>query len=109
MASKIGDAVSLSDPENEFTTPDDRQKIIKTMDGIHIEDYGHVAAGDTTSCEFVFYKTEWEKIISYWNNRKIVHVSYLSENFMARVVVKSHQHVKKFPNYYKATIEFWRV
>ena len=109
MAIKIGDAVSLSDPENEQITPDDRRQIIEVIGGVVVQDYGHVEAGDKASWKLTFSSENWEKIKSYWNDGTIVQVTDAGKDtFNARVIIKSYNRRAKFPKYWDAQIELWR-
>lgn len=42
---RIGDAAAFRRPEDWSITPDDRQEKHQTIDGVVVEDYGHVDAG----------------------------------------------------------------
>lgn len=110
IAIKIGDAVSLSNPANEQITPDDRRQKIEIIGGVVVQDYGHIAAGDTTSWELEFNASNWSKIVDYWDNGTMVQVTDAGgEVFTARVIVKSYLRIPKFPGYHRAQIELWRV
>ena len=46
MAIRIGDVWSLSNPESETITPDDRQQTIEILGGVSVQDFGHIEAGE---------------------------------------------------------------
>lgn len=110
MAIKIGDAASLSDPENEQITTDDRQQIIEVIGGNVVQDYGHIESGDKRSWSLTFSRANWEIVKGYWNKRTLVTVTDQNkESFTARIVIKSYQRVKRFPGYITANIELWLI
>ena len=111
MAIKIGEAVSLNNPENETITPDDRQQTMEIIGGVVVQDYGHVEAGDKISWTLQFRKAEWEKVKSYWNNREMILLEDAAgEAFYARVVVKSYARLARFERQaVEANIELWRI
>ena len=110
MAIKIGDAVSLNNPESETITPDDRQETLEIIDGVVVQDFGRVEAGDKISWTLHFLKPEWEKVKGYWNRRDYVVIEDAAgESFYARVVVKSYSRLARFENKaIEANIELWR-
>lgn len=111
MAIKIGNAVSLSNPENETVTPDDRQETLEVIGGVVVQDFGRVEAGDKISWTLQFLKPEWEKVKHYWNSREFVVVEDAGGDvFQARVVVKSYSRLARFEGKaVEANIELWRV
>ena len=66
MVIRIGDAVSLSRPENFKYTPDDRQTVIETDGGNIVQDYGHISSGDRINFSAVFRRDEFMKIWEYF-------------------------------------------
>ena len=79
---KIGDAVAFRRPEEWSHTPDDRQEQHKTINGVVVEDYGHVDAGDDHA------GTVWEN---------------------SRGAIKKDSYIGYHENYYKLEREFWSV
>lgn len=110
MSVKIGEAVSMNEPEDGAITPDDRQELVKVFGSVVVQDYGHIEAGDTASWKLQFDKKNWELVKSYWHNRVIVNVQDAAKQiFQARIVVKSYSRVNRFPDYINASIELWRI
>ena len=110
MSVKIGEAVSMGEPESERITPDDRQQTLEVIGGVVVQDYGRVEIGDKTAWTLTFAPGDWVKIKSYWTNRTIVNVQAENgETFPARVVVKSWQRMSRFPDHIKADLELWRL
>lgn len=108
---KIGDAVAFRRPEDWSYTPDDRQEQHQTIDGVVVEDYGHVDAGDVINCTVVMAYKEYEKVYNYWLNRtkvKVVdHAGTVWENM--RVVIKKDSYITYHESYHKLEIELWSV
>ena len=44
---RIGDVLSFARPEDWTYTPDDRQQKVEIINGVAIQDFGHIEAGDT--------------------------------------------------------------
>ena len=110
MAIKIGTVYSLSNPENETITPDDRQQTIEIMDGVSVQDYGHIAAGDKITWTLTFSPAAWMVVKDYWNTRQLVSITDAGgETFTGRVVIKSYSRKARFESHVVANIEIWRV
>jgi len=97
--------------ENWEIIPDDRQQTVEIIDGVAVQDYGHVESGDKIGCSVTVSKTGWNTIRKYWNERMPVDVEDEAGNLYKnlRVVVKSWRYVNRFPDYYTLKLEFWRV
>ena len=110
MHINIGGVRTLS-VENWETIPDDRQQTVGIMDGIAVEDFGHIEAGDKISCTVIVSAAGWNTIKRYWDKRILVDVEDEAGNVYRdlRVVVKSYRYVHRFPTHYELTLEFWRV
>lgn len=102
---------SLSDPENETITPDDRQQTLEVIGGVVVQDYGHIVAGDKISWTLVFPKAAWAQIKAWWNARAMVSIVDASGDvFKARIVVKSYSYVPRFAKKaVQAQLELWMV
>lgn len=108
---QVGTACSFGRPENWTYTPDDRQEKIELINGVVVQDCGHVSDGDTFSCSATFSSTDFTTLMRYWTNRTkvtVVDESGASHSNM-RVIVKSYAYVDRFPSYVKADLEFWQV
>lgn len=111
MLLKIGDAVAFRRPEDWSYTPDDRQEAHQTIDGVVVEDYGHVDAGDVINCTVVMAYREYVKVYNYWINRtrvKVVdHAGQEWDNM--RVVIKKDSYIDYHESYHKLDLELWRA
>lgn len=111
MKLTIGDAICFRRPESWSVEPDDRQEQHKTIDGVVVEDYGHVDAGDIISTTIVLSYENYVKVYNYWLNRtrvKVVdHAGTIWENM--RVVIKKDTYVNRHESYHQLEIELWRV
>lgn len=107
---RIGEAVSMNDPEDGSVKPDDRIELVQVFGSVVVQDYGHIEAGDTASWKLQFDKKNWELVKNYWHNRVIVNVQDAAKQiFQARIIIKSYTRVKRFPDCITAQIELWRV
>ena len=102
---------SLSNPENETITPDDRQQLIEVIGGVVVQDFGYIADGEKVAWTLQFDASAWATIKTYWTSRTLVTVVDAAGNsFTARVVVKSYSYVPMFETKaVQAVIELWRV
>ena len=111
MVIRIGDAVSLSRPENFKYTPDDRQTVIETDGGNIVQDYGHISSGDKMTFSCVFEREEFVKVYNYWHNRELVNFTDTAGNVWEDIRVKiiSYGYEQHFENYINAELEIWRI
>lgn len=109
MRIQIGDVYSYKNPESWTYTPDDRQEKVELINGVAVQDCDYIPAGDTISCSAIFSILDFGTIKTYWINRTRVTVTDESGQSYsnARIIVKSYQHVERFPNFVKAELEFW--
>ncbi len=107
----IGEIIVYSRTSEWTVTPDDRQTLIKTFGGNIVEDYGRFESGDVISCEFIFRKKDWDKIINYWKNRTKIDIIKEDSTVIpnARIVIKTILEIPKFPDMVKSKLEFWRI
>ena len=110
MHIKIGGVLTL-DVENWETILDDRQQTVEILNGVAVQDYGHIEAGDKISCSVTVSAAGWNIIKGYWDSRTLVDVEDEAGNLYAnlRVVVKSWRYVPRFPDHYDLKLEFWRL
>ncbi len=106
---QIGDVRTLS-VENWRVVPDDRQRLIETIGGVVVEDFGHIEAGDGMSCRVTFSAADAEILNLYWCERILVDV--VDEGGRTwknlRVKVNQYGYVEHFSRYYWANLEFWK-
>lgn len=111
MKLKIGDAVAFRRPEDWGYTPDDRQEKHEIIDGMVVEDYGHIPAGDVITCTVIMKYQEYIKVYNYWESRQKVkiidHAGAEWDNM--RVLIKKDAYVDYHENYHKLDLEFWKV
>lgn len=110
MAIRIGEAVSVRNPENFTVTPDDRQQLIQLVGGVMVQDNGRFPDGDKFGFTAVFDLANWALIEDYWANR--TKVTFVDEHGIirenCRIRVTSYSYVKRF-NKISANIEVWRI
>jgi hypothetical protein len=108
---KIGDVTVLASLGDWAIKPDDRQKKIDLIDGVTVEDYGRVKAGDTISGRFRLTDMAWDVVAGYWENRtKVILTDEGSREYTGRrVVVTAFQYLHRFPYAVEADIEFWNI
>lgn len=111
MLLKIGDAVAFRRPEDWSYTPDDRQEAHKTIDGVVVEDYGHVDAGDVINCTVTLRYADYVKVYNYWLTRtkvKVVdHAGQVWEN--RRIVIKKDKYVNYHESFHEVELELWNA
>jgi len=106
----IGTVKSMREPESFGVTPDDRQELIKCINGVFVADGGYYTDGDIIALTAVFKPSAWEVIKTYWQKRTKVTVIDVHGTTMTnmRVVIKKHEYVKKH-NICNVNLELWRV
>lgn len=104
----IGRIKSLREPESFSVTPDDRQELVKCINGVYPVDAGSYPEGDVSTITAVFSPASWEVLKGYWRSRVKVSVIDHHNNLMEnmRVVIKKYEYVKRF-KYWQVTLEFW--
>ncbi len=110
MHIRIG-AVKTLTVESWEITPDDRQQTVEIVNGLVVQDYGHVEAGDKIGCTVTVSAAGWNIVKRYWDSRQLVDIEdeagVVHKNL--RVIVKSWRYVSRFPDHYNLTLEFWRL
>lgn len=107
---QIGVAKSLKEPDGYGGTPDDRQELIKCINGVFVSDGGNCAEGEIFSFSAPFLPSAWETVKAYWLSRSLVTVIDAKGVTLPnmRVVVKKYEYVNRH-NIWKITMELWRV
>lgn len=100
----------MREPESFGVTPDDRQEIVKCINGIYLNDAGNYPEGDIISITTVFDPVAWAVIKSYWQDRTKVIIIDAKDVTMQdmRVVVKKYEYVRKH-NFWNVNLELWGV
>ena len=110
MKIKIGD-VETNSVESWKIEPDDRQTLIEIQNGVTTQDFGRYESGDKITCSCKMWRSVFETVKSYWENRTLVTVTDEAdvswENMSVRI--KSWGYLERFPDTINAEIEFWRV
>lgn len=112
MAIKIGEAVSRRRPKSFSVTPDDRQQLVKTINGVVVLDFGRFENGDTRAVTAVFDAANWALVQGYWTNRtKVTFVDEAGNSYTnCRIIVKSISYTERFETKrIEAALEVWRV
>ena len=94
----IGTVTSIKTPESFGITPDDRQELVKCINGVFPVDAGYYANGNVTAITAVFSPAAWAILKGYWLGRTRVDVVDHHGELMSsmRVVVKKYEYVDKF-------------
>lgn len=100
----------MREPDSFGITPDDRQELIKCINGVYPADGGNYPEGDIFALTAVFSPLSWEVVKAYWQDRTKVTVIDAQGTTMTdvRVVVKKYEHVKKH-KFWQINLELWRV
>ena len=105
---KIGTVQSMREPESFGCTPDDRQELVKCLNGVYVVDAGNFPAGDVFAVQAVFAPADWATLSGYWRSRTRVDVVDHNGVLLAgrRIVVKKYEYVKRH-KYYQITLDIW--
>ena len=106
----INDIPSFRDPENYKIIPDDRVTKIEIIDGVAIQDYGHIAEGDAVSISCLFSESNFNRFLELWERRTLVTFTDTAGVVWSRmrIVMREYECDKKFPKYMMASFELWR-
>lgn len=106
----IGTVQSIREPENYAVTPDDRQELVKCINGVFPVDAGNYPEGDIFSFTAIFNPASWTILQGYWIGRIKVQVTDMHNVTMTnmRIIIKKYEYVKKH-NFWQITFEIWRV
>ena len=111
MKIKINNIKSFRSPESTNYSVDDRIERIPLINGNCVQDYGHIESGDQFTVSAVFKMSDFESIVSLWQNRTLV--TYTDDGGIVwqgmRIVLRGYQYVAKFPGYVTVNMELWRV
>lgn len=117
MSIQIGNIKSIGKSESFAKNPDDRQELVKLVDGaLAVDGWGGIRrdSGDTVSLTATFNKTDADQVITWWHSRTKQNVVLEDgtpiEN--ARIIVRriSFSDALKFrPKFTILDLEFWRV
>lgn len=111
MKIKINNIESFRSPESVNFTVDDRIEKIQLINGNCVQDYGHIDSGDQFNVTAIFKKSDFNSIVSLWQNRTLV--DYTDDGGIVwqgmRIVLRSYQYVAKYPDYVTLNLELWRV
>lgn len=112
---QIGTVKSIGKAENYGFEFDDRQELVKTVNGAVVVDGwdgNRVANGDAVTCTALFTTADATTIRSWWASRTKKNVT-LDDNSTisnARIIVRGIEFVRLFEKKYcKLNLEFWRV
>lgn len=107
----INDIPSLRDPESHSLIFDDRAEKIPIINGVVLQDYGHIPQGDSFGLECVFSEENYNRIAELWTNSQ--RVNYTDSNGIVHSDLKLYfrnvRRYPKFPNYVVLNFELWRA
>ena len=107
----INDIPSFRDPEHYTITPDDRVEKIDLINGVVVQDFGHITGGDTFALECLFTMDNFNRFVDLWERRQ--KVSFTDTGGITwqglRIVLKSFERDRNFPEYVMTTFELWRA
>ena len=111
MKIKVGEAVSLTTPQDFKISTDDRQTMIATDGGNVVQDYGHIASGDKIKVSAIFHRPEFLKVWGYYEGRDLVTFTDPAGVMwpLMRVRVISYGYKERFENYINCELELWRI
>ena len=115
MSIQIGTVKSIGKAENYNWTYDDRQTLVKTVNGAVAVDAwsgSRGADGDIVSCSANFSTADATSVLSWWTSRtkKNITLDDGSTISNARILVRGKQMIEGFESkYIKLNLEFWKV
>lgn len=111
MKIKINNIESYRSPESCTINVDDRIERVQLINGNAVQDYGHIASGDSFSLSCLFSKANFDAIKLLWEARTLV--SFTDESgevwTNCRIVIRSYRYEEKFKDYVFVDFEVWRV
>jgi hypothetical protein len=110
MKIKINNIESYRSPESITINVDDRIEKVPLINGNVVQDYGHIASGDSFTVSALFSKANFNAIISLWEARQKVSFTDDSGEIWAncRIVIRSYRYEETFKNYVLVNFEIWR-
>lgn len=111
MKVKINDIESYRSPENCGYNVDDRVEKIPLINGNCVQDYGHIASGDSFTVSAIFTWDNFVQIVTLWEAR--TPITFTDENGTqwqgCRLVIRGYKYLPRFRNYVTVDFEVWRV
>lgn len=106
----FNDIPSFRKLEDFKIIPDERVEKIELMDGVVVQDLGHIAEGDVFKLTCLFSKKNWERFKDLWERReKIAFTDTAGVVWQGmRIVMGTYYPDKEFPQYTFAEFELWR-
>lgn len=106
----INNISSFRDPESYKVVPDDRIQKIEIIDSIAIQDYGHIADGDTIQLTCLFSQRNFNQLTALWESRANVTFRDMVGRTLTNrlIVIKEYGPDKDFPEYMLVTFELWK-
>ena len=115
MSIQIGTVKSIGKATNYSFDYDDRQNLVKTVQGavaIDAWDGSRVSAGVVVSCSANFTKADANTIKGWWASRTKKNITLDNGDTIsnARILVRGQEMIEGFESsYIKLKLEFWKV
>lgn len=110
MKVKINNIESYRSPESITINVDDRIEKVQLINGNTVQDYGHIASGDSFTVSALFLKANFNAIVALWEARQ--RVSFTDDAgevwTNCRIVIRSYQYEQTFKGYVLVNFEIWR-
>ena len=106
----INDIPSFRDPETCEYTFDDRVEKIELMNGVAVQDFGHVEEGDSIALECMFSPANFQRFLALWTSRaKVTFTDTAGVTWQnMRIVLRSFKRDAHYPQHVFASFELWR-
>lgn len=106
----INDIPSFRDPETCEYIIDDRVEKIELMNGVAVQDFGHIEEGDAFLIECLFFDDDLAEILALWEARaKVTFTDTAGVTWQnMRIVFKSFKRDAHYPQHVFASFELWR-
>lgn len=106
----INDIPSFRNPESYEYHVDDRVEKIELMNGVAVQDFGHIEEGDYFSVDCLFAEDDLAQILELWGAREKVSFTDTAGAVWQdmRIVIRSFKRDAHYPHYLMASFELWR-
>lgn len=106
----INDIPSFRDPEKCTLIFSDRVEKIEIMNGVSVQDWGHIEADDVFVIECMFTRENCGRVSELWEARQKVNFTDTAGTVYEdmRLVLKELERDRNFPEYVMMRFELWR-
>lgn len=106
----IDDIPSFRNPESYKVTVDDRIQKIEVINGVALQDYLHIAAGDVISLTCLFTEENFNQLLALWERRtSVTFTDTAGATYPGKIIImKEYERDRNFPTHILVTFELWQ-